>query len=385
MSKTQLLYVKQIKEWLNRALGECGLKEPQLLEMLERTYGFNINKGTLHKLFDISNPNVDFFCMMAVCKFFGFEFNDLLAPAAVVNENGNVEVENYRHIAEKVKAKTAELEKVQFVEKKERDAFWQSIAKTRKKFPVLEDEGYLGSFKGFITSPTKKGPMKRFNLTMEKDERGVMHAKAARTVNARNTLYFSGVPLLARAYNAVIMFLTDEKDTGEFYFLAFGFKKYRSDEGLIYRKGLAVTGETYGSAAIVSQNFLIFKNDLRPEDEKYIPGLLKSPDDEFCVSVDDAEELAAKHPEVRRFLDAMGEAIDRRTKEMLVLKEANIITLDILELPPLERFKALLLLKSKAVISEKHVYRDESTYAGLANDYLMDDASDDEKEIDPFN
>lgn len=45
-SEAQLLYVKQIKEWLNRALGECGLKEPQLLEMLERTYGFNINKGT---------------------------------------------------------------------------------------------------------------------------------------------------------------------------------------------------------------------------------------------------------------------------------------------------------------------------------------------------
>ncbi len=44
ISETQLLYVRQIKEWLNRALGECGLKEPQLLEMLERTYGFNIKE-----------------------------------------------------------------------------------------------------------------------------------------------------------------------------------------------------------------------------------------------------------------------------------------------------------------------------------------------------
>lgn len=373
-SEAQLLYVKQIKEWLNLALGECGLKEPQLLEMLERTYGFNINKGTLHNLFDISNPNVDFFCMMAVCKFFGFD--DLLAPVAIVNENGTVEVENYRHIAEKIEAEATELQKTVFVEKRESDAFWQSIAKTRKKFPVLKDEGYIGDFKGFITSPTKNGSVKRFDLAMEKDELGVMHARATRTVNDGNTLSFCGVPLLARAYNAVIMFLTDEKGTGEFYFLAFGFKKYRSDEGLIYRKGLAITGETFGSAAIVSQNFLIFKNDLRLEDEKYIPGLLKSPDDEFCVSIDDAKELAKKYPEVRQFLDAMGDDINRRTKEMLVLKEANIITLDILELSPLERLKALLLLKSKAVISEKHVYRDESTYAGLANNYLMENTSD---------
>ena len=57
------------------------------------------------------------------------------------------------------------------------------------------------------------------------------------------------------------MFLTEETGTGEFYFLAFGFKKYCSDEGLIYRKGLAVTGESFNSAAIVSQNFLVFKND----------------------------------------------------------------------------------------------------------------------------
>lgn len=181
------------------------------------------------------------------------------------------------------------------------------------------------------------------------------------------------------------MFLTEETGTGEFYFLAFGFKKYCSDEGLIYRKGLAVTGESFNSAAIVSQNFLVFKNDLGPQDEKYVLGLLKSPDDEFCVSVDDAEELAAKYPEVRRFLDAMGDAVDRRTKEMLVLKEADIITLNIWELSSLDRLKALLLLKSKAIINEKHAYRDESTYAGLANDYLMDDASNDEKEIESFN
>lgn len=58
-SEEQLFYVKRIKEWINRALGECGLKEPQLLDLLERTYGFNINKGTLHGLFDINNPNVN--------------------------------------------------------------------------------------------------------------------------------------------------------------------------------------------------------------------------------------------------------------------------------------------------------------------------------------
>lgn len=83
-------------------------------------------------------------------------------------------------------------------------------------------------------------------------------------------------------------------------------------------------------------------------------------------------------------MDAMGDDIDRRTKEMLVLKESNIITLNILELSPLERLKALLLLKSKAVISEKHAYRDESTYAVLANDYLMENVSDDGKEIESF-
>lgn len=379
ISETQRLYVKQIKDWLGRALFECGLNEHQLLEMLERTYGFNINKGTLHSLFDTNYPNVDFFCMMAVCKFFGFEFNDLLAPEAISYEDGTAEVENFRHIAERINAKADDLGKRQPAERMENDAFWQSIAETRRKFPVLEDEGYVGDFKGFITSPTKNSQVRRFDLTMKKDEQGVMHARVARAVSSiegrkMTPLYFSGVPLFARAYNAVIMFLTDEKGTGEFYFLAFGFKKYRSEDGLIYRKGLAVTGETFSGGAIVSQNFLMFKNELRIADGKYIPGLLKSPDDEFCVSVDDAKELAEKHPEVRRFLDAMDSDIDRRTKEMIVLNETNIITLDLPEFSKLDRLKALLLLKSKAVISEKQVYRDDSTYAALANEFLMNDA-----------
>jgi hypothetical protein len=266
ISEIQSSYIQDIKKLLNNAKEESGLSSDRLCEILERTYDFNINKGSLDKLFNTDDPNVNFVCMMAVCKFFGFDFNALLAPDAVENADGNIEVENYRHIAVLVNAEVSKNEVKQSGSRATRDTFLQSVAKTRKKFPILDDEGYLGEFKGFILSPPQNEILNSFNLTLDKDERGVMRARAVRAVADRRPIYLSGVPLLANAYNAVLMFLTDENNNGEFYFLAFGFKKYRSEAGLIYRKGLAVTGETFGSASVISQNFLMFRNDIKPED-----------------------------------------------------------------------------------------------------------------------
>ena len=57
--------------------------------------------------------------------------------------------------------------------------------------------------------------------------------------------------------------MTDLKAKGEFYFLAFGFQQYRTDEdGLVFRQGLAVTGESLGKGSILAQNFVLFNTDL---------------------------------------------------------------------------------------------------------------------------
>ena len=258
--------------------------------------------------------------------------------------------------------------------------FVEIFKSVQSKFPVLKDDGNTGEFVGYIMPPTKGDSDKEepcsFNLKLEKDQSGTMRATAVREVlnknrNKADKLTYTGVPLLAKAYKAVIMFLTDEKNSGEFYFLSFGFEKYRTQDGLVFRQGLAVTGEAYNRATLVSQNFLLFEHSLREADLSLVPGLLKVPSNEICISVEDTMELVDSYPEVRRFLDAMKDEMTNRKKDMYILREDNILSLETLNLSQEERLRVLLLLKSKASAEYKHYHKASGTYSHYAKNVLM--------------
>lgn len=371
----QYEYIIGVKKVLNDVLAESKLNVTQLAEILTNTYGFNINKGTLRSLFN-PNENLNYACLVTVCKYFGLDFNDLLAPKVVEGK-----VERFAHIGSKLK----EASKHSVEEDSMNDAFWKSIAATREKFPVLEADEYTGEFHGYIVPPTGKYRIRRFTLTLEKDNDGIMHATMIRYTSGQRhhnptKLVFKGVPLLARAYNAVIMFLTSEDKKGEFYFLAFGFEAYRKNQRLIYRQGLAVTGEGLGRSSVIAQSFILFERELSDEDKKYIDGLLKAPNNKFTISVEDAEKLAEIYPEVKKFLEEANDVIERRTKKMLVFREDNILSLDLETLSDFDRIKALLILKGRSTGENKYSYRANSTYTDFALNYLAADKRDDFEE-----
>lgn len=379
-TRQQEEYVKGIKRTLKKALALSRLRVPDLLVCLEECYKININRGTLEKLFDPDNQNIDYACLVTVCTYFGIDMNTLLIPELQPeSEEPHLMIGSLLGIG---RDEFATAKKKVDIDEVAKHPFFESVASIYKKFPVLKDDGYTGDFKGYILPPTNGNPDKKrivsFNLSLKKDSKGVMHAKAVReTANVHRRkneqLVYTGVPLYVKAYKIVIMFLTDEKERGEFYFLSFGFEQYRTSEGLMFRKGLAVTSEAFGGAALVAQNFLIFEHEPNQDDLKYLPGLLKAPNNEICVSVEDAEELAAKYPEVRAFMDAMamGDEMNRRKKNMFVLHEDNIISLELPGLTIEDKLKALLLLKSKSTIEEKYYYKARGTYSIFAKENMM--------------
>ena len=222
-------------------------------------------------------------------------------------------------------------------------------------------------------APTTNGDMNRFNLTIEKEEDGSVHAKLVRKgiSKARHKFEYQGVPYYSKAYKAILLFMTDVKAKGEFYFLSFGFQQYRTDEGLIFRQGLAVTGETLGSGSIVAQNFVLFNSEISKENMKYIPGLLKAPNNEFCVPVDVVDKLAAEHPEVRSLMTELHGTMEAEKTPVYVVNENEILNIGRSKLSKYDRIKALLLLKGESKVADRYYYVADSKFSGFGKNYLV--------------
>lgn len=360
----QMDYIIRIKGQLHKAFGASKLSLTQLQEILEENYGFNINKGTLANLFDVNNMNMDYACLVTVCKFFGFDFKEFLEPDLMVN--GQELFTNNAKIAERLTAE--EKRKAEIID----HPFLASIEPVKKKFMVLRDEGYMGEFEGFIMSPTTNGDMSKFSLSIQQSDEGYAKATLVRksTSRPKYKYEYQGVPYYSKPYKAVLLFLTDVKAKGEFYFLSFGFQQYRNDEGLIFRQGLAVTGETLGTGSILAQNLVLFDSEISKENIKYIPGLLKVPFNEFCVPVEIAERLAKEYPEVQRLVS---EEFKETNKKMpvYVVNENVILESCTSKESQYDRIKALLLLKGEAKIADKNYYVADSKFSGFGKNYLV--------------
>lgn len=363
-SEIQLQYVKEIKRRLNKALKYAGLNPTQLQDKLEKEYKFNINKNTLQVLFDEKNPNIDYACLVTTCAYFDFDFDKLLKPESVSDTSP------YEGLGERASGlvdKEAELES-----NKPTDPFLKSMYGVRKKFSILRDEGYMGKFSGFIKSPTKSGGIGEFDLTIEKGDDGNAYAKLVRrTTSNRNCFEYHGVPYYSKAYKAVLIFMTDVKVRGEFYFLAFGFQQYRTDEdGLVFRQGLAVTGESLGAGSILAQNFILLNTDLSADKMKYVPGLLKAPNNEFCVPVDVSKKLAEKNLEVQQFMEEFTSFLEQAETSMYIVNEDEIISNTRSSLSKYDKIKALLMLKAESKVGDKYYYVADSKFSGFGKNYL---------------
>lgn len=376
LEEAQLEYVRQVKSSLAAALGASSLNVTQLAVILHDTYGFNINKGTLKTLFDINNSNMDYACLVTVSRFFGFDFNELLRPEILEDRN--------EYFTDKAKvAKRLLLEKEEETNRPKDNPFMESLRTVKSKFTLLEDEGYMGDFHGFIVSPSKSSDsISEFKLSIWKED-GVSYAKFIRKSNGKQKkekFEYTGSPYYSKAYKAVLLFLTD-KTKGEFYFLSFGFQQYRTEEGLLFRQGLAVTGESLGVGALVAQNFVLTGTDISKDKEKrkYIHGLLKAPNNEFCIPADTVQRLAKQHPEVEMLLKELHGTIDQEKEEVYIMNEDNILSVGRVSMSKYDRIKALLILKGESLVADKYYYWADSKFSGFGKNILTGTENDTEE------
>lgn len=356
----QFDYVQNIKSALNVALTESTLKISQLQALLEKTYGFNINKGTLANLFDVNNTNMDYACLVTTCKFFGLDFSEYLEPKELIQKNPV-----YAALGESALRSVFDSTPV------ENSPFMESLESVKDRFTLLTDDGYMGKFYGFIVSPSKSSEsINDFTLDIWMDD-GVTYAKFVRRSPGRKPFIYTGIPYYSKAYKAVLLFMTDGAN-GEFYFLSFGFQQYRTEEGLLFRQGLAITGESLGVGALVSQNFVLTKSDISKDKEKrkYIHGLLKAPNNQFCVPVVTVNRLAEEYPEVQRLLRAMPATIGNEKEEVYIMNEDTILSVERVDMSKQERIKALLLLKGESLVADKYYYLANSKYSGFGKQVL---------------
>lgn len=362
LPKTQAEYIKRIKTELNNALTNSKYNITQLQELLEERYDFRINKGTLRELFNTNNPNINYACLITTCQFFGFDLNTFLKTEdANPSEDKNVSVNT-----------SPKFKRARSIGP---HPFMESLKAVDSKFTVLRDDGYMGDFKGYIVTPSKSDHIDEFHLSLYKDSDNIARARLYRySMSKKKTDYFeyTGIPYHSKAYQSILLFLTDTNAKGEFYFLSFGFQEYRSAEGLMFRQGLAVTGESLRSGNMVAQNFLLFSSEISPEKQKYIPGLLKTPVNEFCVPVKVAEKLANDHPEVKALLEKLNTTLNHSAESLYIFNEDNILSLNRMGLTPYDRIKALLLLKGEAIVPDKNYYLADSKFSGFVLNYLLE-------------
>lgn len=361
LPEPQMDYIRRVKEELNRVLYASKYTYTQLQGILEERYGFSINKGTLRDLFDVNNTNLNYACLITTCKFFGFDFNKLLAPETISDNDDYFSINTKNATIKKWKHNNSH-------------PFIESLKSVNSKFTVLRDDGYMNEFKGYVIAPARSNSIDEFNLTMYKDDDGIAHAELVRrSISKQKNEYFeyTGIPYHSKAYQSVLIFLVDTKAKGEFYFLSFGFQEYRGSEGLIFRQGLAITGESLRSGTMIAQNFILVNNDIAPDKLKYIPGLLKTPVNEFCVPVVEANKLAEEYPEVKTLMQKLSVTVSQSKEQVYIFNENNILSLSRIELSVYDRIKALLLLKGRALVPGKNYYGADNKFSEFVKHCLL--------------
>lgn len=179
----------------------------------------------------------------------------------------------------------------------------------------LDDEGYQGTFWGYMCSRTliSRG-IATFKLSISKESASldVFDSASDGSVNESPTLYRGTPILLKRAQKVYIVFSnvtinqSDEIDGSRFYIFCFDylhFNKNFKHGGLYYRRGVVITEEAQKHNMLV-ENFVLFKKriDISSTDKQnVIRGLLSFTDDGLYIKQQDLDRLS-KSEKIGRFI-----------------------------------------------------------------------------------
>ncbi len=357
-------YVINIKKALNKAREKAGVSYAKMEKDIDKLYGFKLDDKTLRQLFNYKNSegnkdyNLNFACLVTVCRYFGFDLNKLLSPPLISEEE-----ELYRAFAEP-RYRAVEDHNYTSAENAKREAspFIKDMLGAEGKFQPLKEDSYVGTFYGYRASEeNSESKIFRFNLKLEKDEN-------ASCIRAKMTTYllqndpsgkkklvrtFHGIPMLSESCRIILLFLVDD-ESGEFYQLTFPYERYGKGMKLIYRHGVMIIGKQDKPSEVCTQNFWIFNRKLSEEEYKDLRGLLRARNHTFTISVKDAEDIAERDEIVAEFLRKNAKLLENEYKEVYVINEKKFLT-GVKD--KIKQAKALLRLKEKSNLQTAFHYR----------------------------
>lgn len=383
-------FIRQVKEELITARNNANKKGymsfKKLANEIKDTYSFEIDSRTLQNLFmnnEKANTNLDYACLVTVCRYYGLDLNKLLKPRAINKE------EKYRDSA------SPEFRVIENLKEIDNDGwfyadepFLRSMLPARENFVILKDEGYINTFYGYRASEEpSKNKVFKFKLEIKKDGNDIYKAemitylfkkkKGSNEYEQINESYH-GVPVLDKKCRVILLFLVNDK-TGEFCQLSFPYEIYGEKFNLICSQGVMLSAEKNKDGIIRTQNVWLFNKDLPKEKYKYLRGLLRVPNHSFCVTKDAAEELARKNEIVNKFI----EKLNIGQEQMYIINEDHLRYGTSAIMDKDDILKALLLLKEKSKLQTAFHYKiKDNRYRGFAISELAEIEFGSDEEMD---
>ena len=313
-----------------------------LHQILNNEQDFELNYDTLRKTLNPDSTTLDFFCVLALCRYWKLDTAYILSSP----ENTEMPMPSAESMTDSI------------------------------KFKVLDDPAYLGTYYGFLFSNKKdNSDLHRLCLKIELSQDGSF--AAALTVESsvvgqegvrplKKELH--GVPILSTFNSNISITLTD--DIGNFFFLYMNYQKYITPR-VFYRKGIAVTSAATDEREPVMQSFVLFDRPVPEEKLCFIPGLLFPPQDSCPITEESLRALKEGYPIVAQLTEEFDYMIKEHRETVYDINEASILA-EKSSMSKEDRLKALALLKEKALAANQFFFSSNLTEsAGFVRDYLL--------------
>lgn len=330
-------HIENIKSKLSKALSDDNISVNKLTKNLN-DLGYPFTYNTINDTLNSSTQTLNTLVVVALCKYWDLDLNYVLAEP---DENS---------LINKV----------------------YSFEEDNDKFVVLTDKMYAGSYTCyFLNYYSSKFPNESNLLkgTMEItiDDKGasaVFTSGFDDKANGKNI--FRGVPYLSTFTNNIVLFMHDE--IGKFYFFTMHYKKYHSKE-MMFRIGTMQTVYKQSNCMPLSQKFIMFRNDIQPESQKYLLGILDMDFEKIIIRNNDLKQLAKKEPIVMQFCEQFEKLLANSTHEAHIFTKQQIFDEFDIYMDTEDILRALLLIKNFSVSPKLVKLTDDYTVYNLSKKF----------------
>ncbi len=232
-----------------------------------------------------------------------------------------------------------------------------------KAFVPLNDEHYFGDFYGYMYSPKLlSNNIHKFTLNINQDSsklRITVPFKNSKGIDSESVTELFGKPVLARSQN--IVYINFSNEFGNCYNISFSYVNYKN-QPLYFRRGSIQTQGVDSAFSPMIQNFVMFRDELPPENEWIIPGLLLMYTDCFKIKKSSLEKLK-DNEYVSVLWNKYQHLIEHQTEETYEINEAQIMADKDFKCNPTPFMYALQILKGEAEDPTKIYYENNGYYA----------------------